>query len=197
MVMRNLIMAEAHSHRSALLGHASGSYWVAIRKNIPVYKKIGKQVQGYCKVHHQRYQGLVSSQPPHPRPQAHPTSPALKYLQASPEITSPFFSDQRDLSDHLLRVHSDEPDLHPLLKMAQASSESRSEGMQIANAFFAVRQGGELELWVQCGKADFRHERYPRRKFFFFANCCTNHRTEKAFGHEILVRKRALYGRFP
>lgn len=66
--------------------------------------------------------------------------------------------------------------------------------MQIANTFFAVRQGGKLELL--CGKADFRHERYPRR-IFFFANCCTNHRTEKAFGHEILVRKRALYGRFP
>lgn len=167
-------------------------------KNIPVYKKkIGKQVQGYCKVH-QRYQGLCKQSTVNPPIQdpRHPTSPALKYLQASPEITSPFFSDQRDLSDHLLRVHSDEPDLHPLLKMAQASSESRSEGMQIANTFFAVRQGGKLELL--CGKADFRHERYPRRIFFFFfANCCTNHRTEKAFGHEILVRKRALYGRFP
>lgn len=160
-------------------------------------KKIGKQVQGYCKVH-QRYQGLCKQSTVNPPIQdpRHPTSPALKYLQASPEITSPFFSDQRDLSDHLLRVHSDEPDLHPLLKMAQASSESRSEGMQIANTFFAVRQGGKLELL--CGKADFRHERYPRRIFFFFfANCCTNHRTEKAFGHEILVRKRALYGRFP
>lgn len=38
--------------------------------------------------------------------------------------------------------------------------------MQIANTFFAVRQGGKLELL--CGKADFRHERYPRRIFFFF-----------------------------
>lgn len=49
-------------------------------------------MQGYCKVHRQRYQVLQAANPP-PSPQdpRHPTSPALKYLQASPEITSPLF----------------------------------------------------------------------------------------------------------
>lgn len=65
--------------------------------------------------------------------------------------------------------------------------------------------GCELELWVQCGTADLGHTDTLRRRFFFFsfffviffmifffflqAAAQTTER-RKAFGHEILVRKK-------
>ena len=112
--------------------------------------------------------GLASSQPPTQDPR-HPTIPALKYLQAYPEITSPLFLIRETSVIGCLRVHSDEPDWHPLLKMARVSSESRSEGTQIANTPSWL--SGRVVGWSSgssVAKADFRHQRYPIFKFFFF-----------------------------
>lgn len=94
-------------------------------------------MQGYCKVHQQRYQ-VMQAAPPSlpPKPQA-PPIPSTKASSSMSRDHITMISDLRH-PQGWFQVHGDEPDFAP--EMAQkASSEPWAEGTRVAKAFCAGR----------------------------------------------------------
>lgn len=145
----------ASSLAKALTAAQTGLPWApkgATGENIPVYYKkkktktnkknpIGKQVQGYCKVHRQRYQVLQAAAPPPSL--SSPQAPPIPSTNVSSSVSRAHITvisaprPQRPLASSPSRRTS----LAPAARDGSASSGSWSEGPWRADALPGCRAG--------------------------------------------------------